>query len=327
MPLHKISDVDPNYRFSDHDIMGFNIYSGTEAIGSVDDILVDDEGKFRYLVMFTGRFFMGKRTLLPFGSTQIDYNDRCLRADALSHEQIEQLPEYDHNQPLDSAYEERIRTILRPVIPTADKATSAGAPAVQATPANADLTTAPVNPASADLTTSPVIAADADLTASPVSAAVDRFDYGQDAALYDLNEQSHNNLKLYEERLIADKKREKTGEVAIGKRIETETAQVSVPIEKERVIIERTAPIDANNPVDVNDDVFNEGEVARMDVYEETPDVQKEAFVREEIRVRKAVDRDVVKAEDQVRREQLDIASEGHPTIDKPVDSIADDRI
>jgi len=35
-----------------------------------------------------------------------------------------------------------------------------------------------------------------------------------------------------EERLIANKQRVKTGEVAVSKHIETETARVSVPIEK-----------------------------------------------------------------------------------------------
>lgn len=40
--------------------------------------------------------------------------------------------------------------------------------------------------------------------------------------------------------LLSIKERKKTGEVAIGKRVETESAQVAVPIEKERVVIERT---------------------------------------------------------------------------------------
>ena len=54
-------------------------------------------------------------------------------------------------------------------------------------------------------------------------------------------------LKLYQERLVADKHREKTGEVTVGKRVETETARVSVPIEKERVVVERTAATGQND--------------------------------------------------------------------------------
>jgi stress response protein YsnF len=57
-----------------------------------------------------------------------------------------------------------------------------------------------------------------------------------------MNEQEHQKLRLYEERLVANKIRRQTGEVAIGKRVETETARVSVPVEKERVVIERRTP-------------------------------------------------------------------------------------
>jgi uncharacterized protein (TIGR02271 family) len=57
-----------------------------------------------------------------------------------------------------------------------------------------------------------------------------------------MNQQDHQNLKLYEERLVANKSRVKTGEVSVGKHVETETARVAVPVEKERVIIERTTP-------------------------------------------------------------------------------------
>ena len=46
-------------------------------------------------------------------------------------------------------------------------------------------------------------------------------------------------IKLYEERLTVNKHRDKTGEVSIGKRVETETKSVSVPIERERLVIDR----------------------------------------------------------------------------------------
>ncbi len=60
----------------------------------------------------------------------------------------------------------------------------------------------------------------------------------------DLNDQDHQTFKLYQERLIANKTRTKTGSVGIGKHIETETARVSVGIDKERVVIERVTPAD-----------------------------------------------------------------------------------
>ena len=140
------------------------------------------------------------------------------------------------------------------------------------------------------------------------------YSYDYDPGLYEMNEADHATLRLYEERLVANKNRFKAGEVAVGKRVETETAQVAVPIEKERVIIERTTPTDTT-PVAPGTDVFQQGEVARVEVYEESANVEKQAFVREEVDIRKEVDRETVTAEERIRREELDVDVEGNPNL------------
>jgi uncharacterized protein (TIGR02271 family) len=142
------------------------------------------------------------------------------------------------------------------------------------------------------------------------------YNYEHDRDLYQGNEGNHQKIKLYEERLLANKERHKTGEVAIGKHIETETAQVSVPVEKERVIIERTTPTGATEVSPGTAD-FREGEVARMEVYEETADIQKKAFVREEVNIRKEVAHETVDATETLRREELDIDTGGNPSLHK----------
>ncbi|MBD2099462.1 YsnF/AvaK domain-containing protein [Leptolyngbya sp. FACHB-261] len=126
---------------------------------------------------------------------------------------------------------------------------------------------------------------------------------------------SNADVTLYEERLVADKTRVKTGEVAIGKHVETETTRVSVPVEKERVVIERVTPTDtrAVTPGEAN---FREGEVARVEVYEETPDIHKETILREEVRIKKEVEHETVEAQEQIRRERLDITTDGNPRVD-----------
>jgi uncharacterized protein (TIGR02271 family) len=156
------------------------------------------------------------------------------------------------------------------------------------------------------------------MTTTDLNYNRDTYKYQQDASLYDMSDRNHQTFKLYEERLIANKHRVKAGEVAVGKHIETETARVSVPIEKERVIIERVNPTDAGRAVNPNEAQFQEGEVARIEIYEETPDIQKEAFVREEVRVKKVVDRDTVEAQETIRREQLDIDTEGNLPVNHP---------
>lgn len=126
----------------------------------------------------------------------------------------------------------------------------------------------------------------------------------------------NNNIKLHEERLVAGKERHKAGEVSVGKRVETETAKVAVPIEKERVVVERTTPT-TERVVSPGAADFSGEEVARMDIYEESANIDKEAFVREEVKVRKEVERDTVEAKEILRREELELDVDGKPTIHK----------
>ena len=281
MPLHKIKDFDPDYRnhFEGQDVIGYDLCAGADKVGSVDDILVDDTGKIRYLIINTGAWVFGKQVLMPVGQAQIDYKARRISANHLTRAQVEALPQYD-GKAVEYNQEEQVRSVYR------SSATDAAAVAT-----------------------------------APLDYDQNTYSYDRDPALYNLDESKHQNLRLYEERLIANKTRAKTGEVAVGKRVETETAKVSVPIDKERVVIERTAPTGAATAVTPGAEAFQEGEVTRMEVYEETPDIRKEAFVREEVSVRKEVDHDVVNAEETLRREELNIDTEGRPVVDQGTDA------
>jgi uncharacterized protein (TIGR02271 family) len=279
MPLRKIKDFDPNYRdhFENKDIQGFDLYSGNEKIGFVDHILVDDDGNFRYLVINTGVWVLGKQVLLPIGRSRIDYNDGRVYVDGLSRAQVESLPAYNENMAVDYDHEEQVRRVYRPTVSTSGNTTPLAS-----------------------------------------NATYDRntYSYNQDPSLYNLTEREHQTLKLYEERIVANKKRVKTGEVTVGKHIETETAQVSVPVEKERVVVERITPVQVETTIAPSDDVFREREVARVDVYEEMPDIRKQAFVREEVRINKVVEQDTVNVEQQIRREELDINRQGRSVVE-----------
>lgn len=309
MPLHKIKDFDPNYRdhFNGDDIKELDFYVRNERVGSVDDVLVDDEGRFRYLIINTGAWIFGKKVMLPIGRASIDYNARRVQAEGLTREQVDRLPEYDESmlRSYDYDYEEQVRGVYRPA--------GMGAAPLDAT-----------GTMSAGTAMDAPIPVDADVMATSSRPAYtrDNYRYENDPDLYAMNDRDHQSLRLYEERLIANKTRQKTGEVTVGKHVETETARVSVPIEKERVVIERTTPVDAGTAVAAGSANFQEGEVARIEVYEETPDIRKEAFVREEVQVKKVVDRDTVNAEEQIRREELDVDTQGRPVIDNPADRV-----
>lgn len=278
MALIELEDYYPNYRetLGNDDIKTLDLYTvGGEKAGSVSDVLVDREGRFRYLVIDTGAFGFGKKILLPIGLARIDYNLHRVFVDGLSKEQVQNLPEYKKSLTVDYDYEERLRGVYRPL----------AGDAAESTPASETYNR-------------------------------DTYNYDREPYLYNINEGESQTFRLYEERLIGSKERHKVGEVAVGKRIETETARVSVPIEKERIVIERNNPSDAI-PVNPSDADFQSGEVVRMEVYQETANIQKQAFVREEVSLRKEIDRDTVETEDTVRREELDIHTEGNPVVDR----------
>lgn len=153
----------------------------------------------------------------------------------------------------------------------------------------------------------------------PSAAKSDRdtYSYDKEPELYEVSAEHSQNLKLYEERLIANKQRYQTGEVVVGKRIETETATAEVPIEKEKVIVERKTVTDEGIPVAPEEAKFEENAVAKVDVYEETADIGKQAFVREEVAIKKEVEREVVDASETIRKEELEMRQEGNPEIDK----------
>ncbi len=295
MALAKIADLYPNYKqdiFGGEDIKSFSVYDYTnDKIGSVHDIIVDESGRFRYLVIDTGFWIFGKKVLLPVGRASIDYSQERVYAKGLTKEQAENLPEYDDSMTIDYDYEERVRMVYRGKDYEADNTVYAEE------------------------------AGGYDSGAYQAGATYDRdtYNYDREPSLYTHAEENVDNrqsLKLYEERLVANKERFQAGAVSIGKRVETETANVSVPVEKERVVIERSSAAEGTvvAPGEAN---FAEGEVARVEVYEESANIEKQAFVREEVNVRKEVEQDTVEARETIRREELEVETDGDATVNR----------
>ncbi|MEG3930569.1 MULTISPECIES: DUF2382 domain-containing protein [unclassified Microcoleus] len=302
MLLYKIEDFNPNYReaaFNGEDIKGLDIYAGNtdEKIGSIDTALVDETGRFRYFVVDTGFWIFGKKVLVPVALCRVEVEAERIYATGLkSKDQAERLPRYEDGMVVDYDYEEQVRGVYRTLTVEASAPVEASLPLETSLPVQAS---APVSmPRS--------------VSNQARAAGYDRntYTYEQEPQLYQMNEREHHKFRLYEERLVAEKSRHKTGEVAIGKRVETETARVSIPTEKERVVIESITPENAGAPV-IRDTPFQQEKVMRMEVYEETADIKKEAFVREEVNIRKEVETEIVEARETLRREELDVKTEG----------------
>jgi uncharacterized protein (TIGR02271 family) len=283
MALHKIKDFDPDYKnhFGEGDLKGLDVYVGDEKIGSVEDVLVDDDGQFRYLVINTGLWILGKKVLLPIGRARIEQEAHKVYAQDLTKAQVEALPEFTNDLTVDYDHEEQVRGVYRTGMPQ------------------------------------DVSSIDPSATTATLSDR-NTYTYDKEPDLYRLNDTHHATFKLYEERLVSSKSRQKSGEAVISKHIETETATASVPIDKERVVIERM-PATGKTAVAPGEATFQPGEVSRVEVYEEVPEFHKEAFVREEVRVNKVVETETLKTQEQLRREELDIDIEGHPVVENKI--------
>jgi stress response protein YsnF len=249
-------------------IKHFDVYSDIDddKVGTIKYILVDDSGRLRYLVVDTGFWFFGRQVLLPIGRSRIDYDKRRVYANKLTKQQVENLPDFKDLQEIDYDYEERVRGVYRPPI--------AQEPLESSTPLE--------SPIAVD---SPLVSHERTIVTPAVPVERNTYRYEEEPNLYNVNEQDHQNLKLYEERLVANKSRVKTGEVTVSKQSYTEMVTVSVPVQRERIVIEHTDAETGVKTVSLTEADLGEGGV----------------------KIKKIVEQDTVEAEDTIRREELDV--------------------
>ena len=118
MVLYKLDDYYPDYQdeiFDGHDIKNFDVYADDDKVGSVQNMMVDETGHFRYFIVDTGFWVFGKKVLLPVGLVRIDYDDKRVCVPGLTKQQVEDLPEFSEDLSIDEDYEDRVRGIYRPL--------------------------------------------------------------------------------------------------------------------------------------------------------------------------------------------------------------------
>jgi len=111
-------------------------------------------------------------------------------------------------------------------------------------------------------------------------------------------------IQLKEEHLRANKERVNTGEVEVRKEVRTEQQQLTVPVEREEVVIERR-PAGGRASGDMK------AEQIRIPVKEERVKVTKEPVVREEVTVGKRKVRENRTVSGTVRKEEMVVESKG----------------
>lgn len=86
-----------------------------QAIGLIRDILVDEQGHFRYLVVDVQIDEADKMVLLPIGLAQMNYGRGEAVVSRLKPALLKKLPGYQSEQEVDDHYEQRVRDVLLPI--------------------------------------------------------------------------------------------------------------------------------------------------------------------------------------------------------------------
>lgn len=118
-----------------------------------------------------------------------------------------------------------------------------------------------------------------------------------------------DRLQLLEERLVVNKDRFKAGSVQIGKRVETRTETVNVPLQREEVVIERHAVTDAR-PV-AGAVLGADSQVMSVDLEAERANVSKEAYVTEEVSMGKRTVTETQQVTETIGKEVLEVNKTG----------------
>lgn len=91
------------------EVRGYHIQGTDEAIGHVDDFIVDDETwEIRYLVIDTSNWWFGKKVLVsPHWASRVSWSERKVHLD-LSRQAIKDSPEWNATAGVNREYETRL---------------------------------------------------------------------------------------------------------------------------------------------------------------------------------------------------------------------------
>ena len=283
MALYRIGDRYPNYPdvyFEGNDVKGMTVASAEDAkVGTVSDIFIDEDNRIQFLVVDTGK---PEQLLLPANLCSKNFEQDTVYVRSLNQEEFKRLQPYS---PTGELYD-RSEPAVEQSIPVEASAPVEGIAFVEpATQPQTAIKPAPTTPNQPSLTQSQ-------------SSAKDK------------------PIQLYEERLITQKQRIKTGEVKISKQTITETTEADIPITREKVIIEIESIYSGQTRVDFGDAEVSADGTVRMGIYEEQAEICRRIVPHQTVSVRKEVVQDVIHTQQTVRREELDIATEGNPEIE-----------
>lgn len=145
----------------------------------------------------------------------------------------------------------------------------------------------------------------------------DRYDADYDEYrrddIRDRTSTDHDVITRSEEELRVDRRSEEKGRVRLHKYVVTEDETVTVPVQKERVRVEREPITDTNAESPTGEEIA-EADLETI-VHEERPVVTTEAVPKERIRLEKDVVTEEETVSGKVRKERVEVDAEGE-TLD-----------
>ena len=107
--LRQADRGDPHLR-SANEVTGYYIQGRDDAIGHVEDILIDAENwAIHYIVVDTSNWWVGKQVLIaPGWIKSVDWSNQTVRVDR-TRQEIKDAPEYDPTRPVERDYESRLQ--------------------------------------------------------------------------------------------------------------------------------------------------------------------------------------------------------------------------
>lgn len=294
IPLSELTR-DRNYDLGEgyYDPTGETAYGADgDKLGRVEGALTEEGGKIRYLIVDVGNWFSSKRVLLPVGMAR--FEDDAVYFDNLTRDQAKAMNEYVEGQDYDYDRQVSDERVLRGANYTGDLGYAR------------DTATTGAN------NTENVV-------------ADRRYNYRDDVA-EDRMFRTPQKLQLLEERLLVNKERYHAGSVEVGKRVETRQENVNVDLKRDEVVIERH-PVSEMRPVEGNVTLGAASETVRVDLEAERANVQKQAYVAEEVTVGKRSTTEQQTFTDTVGKEVLDVNKTGDVEVQGGSDRLSDTKL
>jgi uncharacterized protein (TIGR02271 family) len=129
---------------------------------------------------------------------------------------------------------------------------------------------------------------------------------GRDTVGQDTSRSADDAMTRSEEELRVDTTQRERGRVRLRKYVTTEQQQVTVPVQRERVRVEREPITDANRDAATSGPEISEAE-HEVVLREEEPVVEKRVVPRERVRLDKDTVTDEERVAEEVRKEQIDV--------------------